>query len=80
MRRAAAPGDGWTGLPQGLIAVDNGHRPSFSAEAELPNAVIELIKELLEDTKEMRVGINKDLEEVLGEIKKIKGKVNNISS
>ena len=41
---------------------------------------VELIKELLEDTKEMRVGINKDLEEVLGEIKKIKGKVNNISS
>lgn len=41
---------------------------------------VEIIKDILEDTKEMRIGINKELEEVLGEIKKIKGKVNNISN
>jgi hypothetical protein len=41
---------------------------------------VEIIKNILEDTKEMRFGINKELEEVLGEIKKIKGKVNNISN
>jgi hypothetical protein len=41
---------------------------------------VEIIKDILVDTKEMRIGINKELEEVLVEIKKIKGKVNNISN
>ena len=41
---------------------------------------VEIIKDILEDSKELRVGMNKDLDVVLGEIKKIKGKVNNISN
>jgi predicted RNA-binding protein len=41
---------------------------------------VEIIKDILEEAKELKGGMNKDLDKVLGEIKKIKGKVNNIST